>query len=462
MFESEADESSRLTPVIVSCKSGDNLDHVADGSIDVIVMDPPYYDNVMYAELSDFFYVWLKRTAGYVYPLLFRRHLTDKDSEAVANPARFAGQKGARKLASQDYRERMASIFAECHRTLKADGIMTVMFTHKASGAWDALTQALMEAGFTITASWPINTEAASSLHIRDKAAARSTIFLVCRLRKAQQDARGYYWEDVEPRVSQAVRDRISDFREAGIAGVDLYLASFGPALGEFSRHWPLRRGTPKSPPHGDKSADADPYATTPDDALQAARREVKQWRMDQLLTLKGKEELDSPTAFYVLAWDTFRAPKFSYDEALLLAHAVGANLDRDVKGRTAIKQGSYLVLLDSSQRARRGTLGPPDGKRGMIDAIHHAANVARTTSLSDAKELLQKDVNLLEERGFQVALQAVLEVLPPSAKFTGIDLKGALKSAGTDFETLLDLARLYLPEVIRRPKQLRMFDEVT
>ena len=143
-------------------------------------MDPPYYDNVMYAELSDFFYVWLKRTAGHVFPELFRRQLTDKENEAVANPAKFRDEKGARALAGQDYRERMAAIFAECRRVLKPDGIMTLMFTHKATGAWDALTKGLIESGFVITASWPINTEAEGSLHIKDKAAANSTIFLVC------------------------------------------------------------------------------------------------------------------------------------------------------------------------------------------------------------------------------------------------------------------------------------------
>jgi len=115
-------------------------------------MDPPYYDNVMYAELSDFFYVWLKRAAGYVFPELFIRPLADKQSEAVANPAKFQDQPGARKMAAHDYQERMASIFAECRRVLKSDGLMTLMFTHKATGAWDALTTGLMTAGFTITA----------------------------------------------------------------------------------------------------------------------------------------------------------------------------------------------------------------------------------------------------------------------------------------------------------------------
>ncbi len=92
-------------PITITCKPGDSLDHIEDGSIDAVVMDPPYYDNVMYAELSDFFYVWLKRTAGHVFPDLFRRHLTDKDNEAVANPARFRGQKDAKALAGRDYQD---------------------------------------------------------------------------------------------------------------------------------------------------------------------------------------------------------------------------------------------------------------------------------------------------------------------------------------------------------------------
>ena len=120
LFDTAAAPDYTPPPITITCKPGDSLDHIPDGSIDAVVMDPPYYDNVMYAELSDFFYVWLKRTAGHVFPELFRRHLTDKDNEAVANPARFKGRKGAKALAGQDYQERMASIFAECRRVLAA------------------------------------------------------------------------------------------------------------------------------------------------------------------------------------------------------------------------------------------------------------------------------------------------------------------------------------------------------
>lgn len=287
-------------PTTITCKSGDSLDHLADGTVDAVVMDPPYYDNVMYAELSDFFYVWLKRTAGQILPELFRRPLTDKENEAVANPAKFGNEKGAKVRAGRDYQERMAAIFTECRRVLKPSGIMTLMFTHKATGAWDALTKGLMEAGFTITASWPINTEAAGSLHIKDKAAANSTIFLACRPRAVlPRDAETQYWEEVEPLVAGAVSKRVTEFQAAGIRGVDLYLASFGPALEEFSKHWPLKRGTPNPLPPSMKRAQKDlfpeewdPYAVSPEDALNAARREVKRWRLEQLTHKQARAEL--------------------------------------------------------------------------------------------------------------------------------------------------------------------------
>jgi putative DNA methylase len=459
-----------ITPptVTISCKPGEALDHIDDASVDVVVMDPPYYDNVMYAELSDFFYVWLKRTAGHVVPELFTRQLTDKDNEAVANPAKFAGQKGAKALAGRDYQERMARIFEECRRVLKPNGIMTLMFTHKATGAWDALTKGLMHAGFTITASWPINTEAEGSLHIKDKSAANSTIFLVCRPRvMAQASDSTNYWEDVEPLVAQAVRKRVVEFQQAGIGGVDLYLACFGPALEEFSRHWPLKRGTPRAKPEAvrrRKQAEMfedewDPYAVTPEDALDAARREVKRWRLEQLTHMKGNDELDPLTSFFVLAWDAFKAPVFPYDEALRLARAVGVDLDTQVVGVLMEKKASDLVMWDSARRAAKGALGPADGSRGMIDALHHAAHYGRTRTLQAASDMLAK-VGVDREQSFYSALEAVLEVLPVGKAFSGIDLEGDLGAASSDFEALENLRKLAFSGKVDAPKQLELWAE--
>jgi adenine-specific DNA methylase len=451
-------------PVTITCKSGDHLDHIEENTIDVVVMDPPYYDNVMYAELSDFFYVWLKRTAGYVEPSLFRRLLTDKDQEAVANVARFKGQKGAKVLAGRDYQERMAAIFTECRRVLKPNGVLTLMFTHKATGAWDALTTGLMKAGFTITASWPINTEAESSLHIKDKSAANSTIFLACRPRPEQAaTSEKKYWEDVEPLVAKAVRERVQKFQDAGITGVDLYLASFGPALEKFSEFWPLERGTPRPQAELEKKRkkqaelfpeEVDPYAVTPEDALTAARREVKSWRLEQLTHRKARTDMDPVTAWFVLAWDAFEAPVFPYDEALRLARAVGVDLDKEIVGRLATKKASDIVLLDSQQRAAKMFLGPADGSRAMLDVLHHAAHAARARSLEAARELLEKG-GWLTEPTFHVALQAVLEVLPVSATFSKVELTPALSGFGSDFEALENLRRLAFTEQVDEPTLL-------
>lgn len=449
--------------ITVTCKSGDALDHLANGSVDAVVMDPPYYDNVMYAELSDFFYVWLKRTAGQVFPELFRRPLTDKEDEAVANIAKFRKQKRAKALAGRHYQERMAAIFAECRRVLKPGGIMTLMFTHKATGAWDALTKGLLEAGFTITASWPINTEAESSLHIKDKAAANSTIFLACRPRAVlPSESETQYWEDVEPLVSGAVRKRVAEFQAAGIRGVDLYLASFGPALEEFSKHWPLKRGTPNPLPPSLKRAQKDlfpeewdPYAVSPEDALNAARREVKSWRLEQLTHKRARIELDPRTSWFVLAWDAFEAPVFPYDEALRLARAVGVDLDKDIVGSLAEKKGSDLTIWDSAQRAAKSALGSADGSGGMIDALHHAAHQSRTRTLEAARELLDR-AGIIADPNFRSAMQAILEVLPVGTAFNGVDLPTDATGAGNDFEALEKLRRLAFSDQVEEPQQLR------
>ena len=468
-LDASAESPDRTPPLItVTCKSGDSLNHIPDNSVDAVVMDPPYYDNVMYAELSDFFYVWLKRTAGQVFPEFFRRPLTDKDSEAVANPMRFSGRKGAKALASMDYQDRMAMIFAECRRTLKPDGILTLMFTHKASGAWDALTTGLIEAGFVITASWPINTESSGSLHIKDKAAANSTVFLACRPREERSATDDIvYWEHVEPNVAAAVRKRVAEFQAAGITGVDLYLACFGPALEVFSRHWPLERGTARRQPEPKGKSrqqslpdeEWDPYAVTPEDALDVASREVKRWRLQQLTHRKVHADLDAATAFFVLAWDTFNAPVFSYDEALRLARAVGTDLDKQVVNRLAEKNGSNLRLWDSLRRASKGSMGSVDGSRGMIDAIHHAARLARNRSLDAARDLLAK-AGVDKDPRFFAALEAVLEVLPISTNHTGVELHGDLAASASDFEVLYLLYRLAYSDKLDEPEQLKIWRE--
>ena len=275
----------------------------------------------------------------------------DRQRQPRRSPTKRSSRAERRRRVSRtaNIRKKWPRSSRKARRVLKPSGVMTVMFTHKETSAWDALTKGLIEAGFIITASWPVNTEAEGSLHIKDKAAANSTIFLVCRPRPTEGSDETTYWEDVEPLVARAVRSRVEEFQKAGISGVDLYLACFGPALEEFSRHWPLKRGQPRLN-HWAKSAGSrleffeeefDPYAVTPEDALDAARREVKTWRLNQLTHTKGRGDLDATTSWFVLAWDAFKAPVFSYDEGLRLARAVGADLEGQLIGKMCEKKGS-------------------------------------------------------------------------------------------------------------------------
>jgi len=457
--------------ITITCGSGDNLVHIANGSVDVVVMDPPYYDNVMYAELSDYYYVWLKRTAGLLFPEQFSSYLTDKDREAVANSAKFKdfsrvkGSGGVKRRASKDYQERMQAIFAECRRVLKRDGLMTLMFTHKATGAWDALAKGLVEAGFVITASWPISTEAESSLHIKDKNAAKSTIFLVCRPRQTPAtEAETTYWEDVEPLVKDVVLARVEEFEKVGMRGVDLYLSCFGPALQVFSTHWPMIRGRPAPKPMPARGAqfklieeeEWDPYAVRPEDALMAARAAVKEWRLDRIAQVKRQAHLDPVTEFFVLAWDAFESPQFPADEALKLSRVVGVNFDEQLRGHILEVKGGDVIIWDSGTRAKKGTIGSVKGG-AVLNALHLAAKLGREQNTGAAKDLIER-AELLKDQTFLLSLDAVLNVLPTPTMVAGSSVV-VMQGAAADADALEKLRQLVFSQDIPQPKPWMLFD---
>ena len=198
----------------ITQSSADSLFHIPDESVDAIITDPPYYGTIQYAELSDFFYVWMKRVLDDVYPELFYSELTDKDREAVANPSRFRNM-GAppEMLARADYEAKMLLAFNEYHRVLRPDGVMTVQFNHKDPGAWDVLANSLINGGFEITASWSVSTENPQNLHQAKKNSVASTVLLVCR--KRDPEAGLAWWDDLRPQVVNIVESRAVEFEAA-------------------------------------------------------------------------------------------------------------------------------------------------------------------------------------------------------------------------------------------------------
>jgi len=218
-------------------QQADATDHpLPDETANIWFTDPPYYDAIPYAELSDFFLVWLKRTLP-GHPLL-RDHfdsanpLSPKEREVVQDETKRYGDRIKDRAFFEDT---MARAFAEGQRVLNADGVGAVVFAHKTTEGWEALLSGIINGGWTITGSWPIATESGIRLRARDSAALATSVHLICRPREAAAGVGD--WADVLRELPSRVGDWFERLQAEGVHGADLVFACIGPALEIFSRH---------------------------------------------------------------------------------------------------------------------------------------------------------------------------------------------------------------------------------
>lgn len=299
-----------------------HMPEVADGSVDLVCMDPAYYDNVQYGELSDYFYVWQKRTLSDLYPGVFQRRLTNKTDEAVANPVRD----GSRDEASAAYERMMGEIFDECRRVLADDGVMTVMFTHKTQEAWEALTRSLIEHDWIISSAFPVESERQFSIHIQEMAAAASSIFLTCRKRKTDDRDpsawSGFAGSGVSNQVREAVAEGLEEFEPLELNPVDEMVAAYGRALRVLSQRWPVLDGD---------------EPVTPMRAMTEASGVVAEHQIRRITD--GRLQVDDlvPEAAMALTlYGIYGLGSFPYDSALVLSRSLGITLET--------KRGGYSV----------------------------------------------------------------------------------------------------------------------
>ncbi len=194
--------------------------------------DPPYYDSVPYAHLSDLFYVWLKRSIGISGDSMFNAELTPKENECVVDrPHRLSDSVKTRSY----FESKMTQAMAEGRRVLTADGVGCVVFAHKTTEGWEALLGGMLHAGFVFTGSWPITTERGGRLNAQDQAALGSSVHLVCRRRS--EEAGVGSWEDILRELPNRIGDWMERLSGEGIRGADLVFSCIGPALELFSRY---------------------------------------------------------------------------------------------------------------------------------------------------------------------------------------------------------------------------------
>ncbi|MDB9445878.1 DUF1156 domain-containing protein [Anabaena sp. CS-542/02] len=188
--------------------------------------DPPYYDAVPYADLSDFFYVWLKRTLPPSLGTSFTAQLTPKDDECIVDEVKGKDQ--------AYFETTMQTAMAEGNRFLAPEGIAVIVFAHKSTAGWEAQLQAMVDAGWTMTGSWPIDTERPGRLRAQNSAALASSVHIVCRPRTCTEIGD---WRDVLGELPQRIHDWMARLAAEGVVGADAIFACLGPALEIFSRY---------------------------------------------------------------------------------------------------------------------------------------------------------------------------------------------------------------------------------
>jgi adenine-specific DNA methylase len=320
--------------------SAASMASIPDGSVDLICTDPPYYENVQYAELSDFFYVWMKRGLKDFYPDLFSRRLTDKESEAVANPARDGSMEEARAAYERLVRE----IFDECRRKLRDEGVMEVMFNDREQAAWSALVQALIDSGWRITSSYPVMSEGEEGYGVKDTASALTSIFITCRKRLTEGEPAtwtGIGGTGVQQRIQSEVRAGMKEFEKLQLNPVDEMVAGYGRALRVLSEQWPVLDGD-------------DPVS--PVRAMTEASRVVAQYQITRLTEGRLQvNDLVPEAAIALTVYGIYGLSELPFDDFKNLCNSLGIERTNAAAGYTV--EGSMVgVNADTQSRRRVGS----------------------------------------------------------------------------------------------------------
>src|SRR5208282_730191 len=299
-----------------------------DGYFDAVITDPPYYDNVSYANLSDFFFVWLKRTVGHLYPEHFTGNGTPKKSEAVSDASRHEGDQTRAKTA---YEDMMSRALGEAVRVLKPGGIFTIVYAHKTTLGWSTLVDALRRSGCEVVEAWPLDTERGARMIAVGSAALASSIFLVARKRDGANTG---YDDQVRPELESIVRERVETLWDMGISGADLVIASVGAGLRAFTRFARVE------------------YTNGEEVPAERFLFEVETVVLDTILARLSKEvggkggeyslaSLDTASRFYVLWRYTYGAAELDAGEAIIFANGTHVELD----GQHGLAGGNHALV---------------------------------------------------------------------------------------------------------------------
>lgn len=314
----------------------------------VVSTDPPYYDNIGYADLSDYLYVWLRQSLRHTYPKLFSTMLVPKHEELVATPYREnRGKAGARDF----FEEGMFQTFKQVYEYSRDDVPVTIYYAFKqsetetendvestASTGWETMLSAIIRAGFSITGTWPMRTEREARTIASGKNALASSIVLVCR--KRLEDAPMGTRRDFVMALKRELHAALDELRSSNIAPVDLAQSAIGPGIGVYSRF--------------SRVLEADGSPMTVRAALQIINQELDSYFSDQ------DGELDRESRFCVDLYTQKAFDTIPFGEADVLARAKNVSIEGlAAKGLLASAKGK-VHLLDRNEVSEQVSFASP------------------------------------------------------------------------------------------------------
>ena len=304
----------------------------------MVSTDPPYYDNIGYADLSDFFYVWLRQSLRDTYPELFSTMLVPKAEELVAVPYRHENSK---EKAKDFFEDGMLSACKQMYLYAREDIPVTIYYAYKqsdsdtdgtASSGWETMLRSIVEAGFTITGTWPMRTEMSSRTRSNDSNALASSIVLVCRKRPA--DAPQVTRRNLINLLRRELRPALEQLQDSNIAPVDLAQSAIGPGMGVFSRFKQVLE------------ADGTPMSVR--SALKIINEEIDLYFNEQV------GDMDSASRFCVDLYTQNAFNDIKYGEAEILATAKSTSIPMMASHGILYAKAGIVHLLDRTELPER------------------------------------------------------------------------------------------------------------
>ena len=297
----------------------------------MVSTDPPYYDNIGYADLSDFFYVWMRQSLKDTYPELFSTMLVPKAEELIATPYRH---NGSAEKAKDFFEDGMLSACQQMYLYAREDIPVTIYYAYKqsdsdadgtASSGWETMLSAVVKAGFAITGTWPMRTERSVRTIAQGTNALASSIVLVCR--KRPEDAPQTTRRNLINILRRELRTTLKKLQDSNIAPVDLAQSAIGPGMGVFSRFKQVLE------------ADGTPMPVRA--ALKIINEEIDLYFNEQV------GDMDSASRFCVDLYTQNAFNDIKYGEAEILATAKSTSIPMMASHGILYAKGGIVHLLD-------------------------------------------------------------------------------------------------------------------